>query len=348
MASVTIPGNDVHGLGIQWCWLSSFYLKCALLKAVFVRSFDFFFFASSSKKSKSHRKFFSLRRTLKPCPASWWALTMTSTLLWWIARSWFEFTAPWSGARLRYEEDIQPVRSFSLYLVPIPVQHSQNEPCSCMSQVRDSSGHSMCPGVSWSQSVPFAWWSGHAWTCRVHPGVSWSPGKWHRSWPVPWNTRIHRMARGSPARDKPARIRLSFWRAIFSSIGFYWGSNLLVSIFYLSLNLSLLPICSIKHFQGHYHLGLHASIKQYRKPVFALPSPTFFFHLHFSRFPTLSLYLLCYRLEFYFTVSIILPIKALAHSPVFFLSLSKGHWTAFSTHQAMSAGVCNAAWTLNL
>ena len=38
MAGVTVLGNDVHGLGglgAQWCLLSSFYLKCAFLKAVF-------------------------------------------------------------------------------------------------------------------------------------------------------------------------------------------------------------------------------------------------------------------------------------------------------------------------
>ena len=55
-----------------------------------------------------------------------------------------------------------------------------------------SPGHSTCPGVSWSKSVPFVWWSGHAKTCGVHPGMSWPPCLLHRSWP--WNTRLNQMA----------------------------------------------------------------------------------------------------------------------------------------------------------
>ena len=43
------------------------------------------------------------------------------------------------------------------------------------------SGHSMCHDVSWSWSVPFAWWSGHARTCGASPGMSWPSG--HAEWP---------------------------------------------------------------------------------------------------------------------------------------------------------------------
>ena len=53
------------------------------------------------------------------------------------------------------------------------------------------SGHSMCPGVSWSWSVPFAWWSDMP---VEAPHMSCPSGKWHRSWP--WHTRTLRVVWG--------------------------------------------------------------------------------------------------------------------------------------------------------